>query len=226
MNGRYTLSRRDQRGLSLVELTVTLVVMMVVATGVMVFMVDGLRNYSSASAKENMLSQAQTAMDKITTDVMSAATADANNRIDDAYPPTAGSPNSWASDSDTLILATAAQDSSGTILYADPANYVSYKNNVIYYLNNGSLYRRMLATSVTGNKAKTTCPPASATASCPGDTRVLDNVISLTFGYRNHVNATVNPDDARSIEMSVTLQSKAYRKATVTYKTRAVFRNH
>lgn len=36
MNGRYTLSRRDQRGLSLVELTVTLVVMMVVATGVMV----------------------------------------------------------------------------------------------------------------------------------------------------------------------------------------------
>jgi type II secretory pathway component PulJ len=222
---RMCQSQNDQRGMTLVELTITMVVTLTVATGVIVFMVSGLRNFSTASAKANILAQAQTAMDKISADIVSAAAADDNNRIDDSHSPIGGNPNGWASDSDTLILATAAENSAGNIIYADATQYISYKNNVVYFLNNGTLYRRVLAVSVAGNKAKTTCPMASVTATCPGDSTILDNVTSLTFTYQNHANQTVSPDDARSVEMSVTVQSKAYKSAKATYKTRQVFRN-
>lgn len=217
--------RRDSRGTTVVELTVTMVITIVVATGIMIFMVSGLRNYSAASAKANLLGQAQTAVGRMSEDIMLAATADANNRVDDANSPIIGNPNSWASDADTLILATAVEDQSGNIVYADSVEYISHKNNIVYYLNSGKLYRRVLAAAVTGNKAKTTCPPAAATTSCPGDTLMLEDVSSFAVSYRDHLNQTVVPDEARSVEVSVTLQSKAYSSATVSYTTRTVFRN-
>lgn len=216
---------RNNRGMTVVELTITLVVTMVVATGIIVFMVSGIRNYSAANAKANLLGQAQTAVGRISEDIMLAATADANNRVDDANAPIGGNPNSWASDADTLILATAVEDQDSNIVYADPVEYISHKNNIIYYLSGTKLYRRVLAATVTGNKAKTTCPPASATASCPGDTLMLDDVSSFVISYRDHLNQTVVPDEARSVEVSVSLQSKAYSSAKVSYTTRTVFRN-
>lgn len=215
----------DQRGMTLVEQTITIVLTMVVSTGIIIFMVSGLRNYSAASAKANLLAQAQTALDRMSGDIMLAATADLNNRIDDANSPTPSNPNSWVSDGDTLILATAVEDQDQNILYADPAQYISHKNNVIYYLNGQTLYRRVLAASVTDNRAKTTCPPASASASCLGDTVMLNDVTSFVVSYRDHLNQTVVPDEARSVEVSVTTQSKSYTSARVSYSTRTVFRN-
>jgi type II secretory pathway component PulJ len=211
--------------MTLVELTISIVLTIAVSTGIIIFMVSGLRNYSAASAKANLLAQAQTALDRMSGDIMLAATADLNNRIDDANSPTPSDPNSWLSDSDTLILATAVEDQSQNILYADPAQYISHKNNVVYYLNGQTLYRRVLAASVTGNRAKTTCPPASASASCPGDTLMLNDVTAFAVSYRDHLNQTVVPDEARSVEVSVTLQSKSYASAKVSYSTRTVFRN-
>ncbi len=219
------LDRSDQRGMTLVELTITIVLTMTVSTGVIIFMISGIRTFSTASAKANLLGEAQTAMDKISNDVILSATADYNNRIDDANSPVGGNPNGWVSDADTLVLAAAVENSAGDILYADPAQYISHKNNVIYYLSSGKLYRRMLAAPVTGNKATTTCPPTSNTAGCPRDSLVLNDVTSFVVTYRDHLNQTVVPDEARSVEVSVTLQSKAYSSAKVSYKTRTVFRN-
>jgi type II secretory pathway component PulJ len=219
------MSRLDQRGMTLVELTITLVLTMVISTAVIVFMVSGLRTYSTASIKADLLAQAQTAADRISNDIMLSASADLNNRIDDANAPTPSNPNSWASDADTLILATAVEDQSRNIIYADPAMYISDKNNIIYYLNNGTLYRRVLASSAANNRAVTTCPPASATASCPGDSTILSDVTVFNVTYRNHLNQTVAPDEARSVEVSVTLQRKNETATQVSYKSRTVFRN-
>lgn len=215
----------DQRGLTLVELTITIVLTMVVSTAIIIFMVSGLRTYSMANARANLLGQAQTAVEKISNDIILSATADLNNRIDDANSPLPADPNSWTSDADTLVLATAVEDDDGNILYADPVEYISHKNNIIYYLSSGTLYRRVLAAAVTGNKAVTTCPQAIKTATCPGDTIVMENVTAFNVSYRDHQNLSVVPDEARSVEIAVTLQSKAYKSAQVTYTTRTVFRN-
>lgn len=215
----------DQRGMTLVELTITVVLTMTVTTGVIIFMISGIRTYSAASARANLMAQAQTAVGRISDDILLSASADVNNRIEDSNSPVAGNPLGWQSDADTLILATAAEDQSRNILFADASMYISHKNNIIYYLSNKTLYRRVLATDVTGNRAITTCPPATATASCPADGIVMEQVESFTVTYRNHLNQTVAPDSARSIEVGVVLRDKAQTNAKVSYTTRTVFRN-
>lgn len=217
--------RLDQRGMSLVEVSVTISLTVAISIAVVMFMITGMRTYATASAKAELLSLAQAAADRIGEDVMLSATADLNNRIDDANSPILGDPNGWVSDADTLILASAVEDQARNIVYADPANYVSYKNNIVYYLNNGTLYRRTLAANVTGNRLKTSCPPASATATCPADREIATDVTGFTVSYRNGVNGTVVPDESRSVEVSITMQRKNNAQTKVTYNSRTVFRN-
>ncbi len=218
--------RRSEGGFTLVETMITLVMTGIMATGIIVFMINGLRSYGKATSKAYLIAQAQSGVDRISGDILLAANADDNNRIEDANSP--GAPTnllSWQSDNDTLILATAAEDTSRNILFADASNYISHKNNVIYYRDGTVLRKRVLATAVTGNRAITTCPAALATSSCPADRVVLENVASFVVTYRNHLNVSVLPEDARSVEVSVLLDDKKYATTTVNYKTRTVFRN-
>lgn len=217
--------RQAQAGFTLVELTVTMVLITLMSLAMSVFVINGVRTYATAQAKSELLAQAQTASDRIASDIMLAGTADQNNRIDDSYPPTAGNPNSWTSNASTLVLATAVENNAGNIVYADAANYISYKNNIVYYVKNKTLYRRVLAAAVTGNKARTTCPASNATSTCSADTIVLNDVVSVSYSYRDHLNQTVPPDEARSVEVSVVLQRKNDAKTKTAYTTRTVFRN-
>ncbi len=219
-------THRSQRGFTLVETMITLVMTGVMATSIIVFMVSGLRTYGKATSKAYLISQAQSGVERISGDILIAANADDNNRIEDNYSP--GAPVnllSWQSDADTLILATAAEDTSRNILFADASQYITQKNNIIYYLDGKVLRKRVLAADVVGNRAITTCPASVATSSCPSDRVVLENVSSFVVTYRNHLNQNVVPEDARSVEVAITLDDKKYATTTVNYKTRTVFRN-
>jgi hypothetical protein len=121
----------------------------------------------------------------------------------------------------------AATDKNRNVLGEEAHDYISYKNNVIYYLSGTTLYRRVLAdTAATGNSAITTCPAAHATASCPGDGDILDNVSSFSIQYYNAQNQQVDPASARSVQLSVTLLLRKYNQnITSNYTTRMVFRN-
>lgn len=223
--GRRTSNSISQNGTTIVELLVTIVMTGVIASAMIVFMVSSLHTFGAASAKANLLGQAQIAVERISNDIMLSATADANNRIPDAHSPIAIDPLGWVGDSDTLILATAAEDQSKNILFADSAQYITEKNNVIYYLDGQKLRRRVLANDVVGNRAVTTCPSNLATAACPADSVMLGEVQNYIVTYYNQLNQVVQPDDARSVQVSVVLQSKIFDNARVSYKTRTVFRN-
>lgn len=217
----------DARGVTLVELLIAIVVTGILVAGVIGFTVGNLSGYTAASIRENLLAQAQTGLNRINDSILLAGAADATNRIADSNGP--GGPSNlygWTGSNQTLILATAAQDSAGNILFSDPANYVSYKNNLVYYLDGTTLKQRTLASSAANNKAKTSCPPAKVTASCPADAVVLENVKSFSVTYLDKNNASVTPGNARGIEINVTMNDKRYTKKTqITYTTRSVFRN-
>src|SRR5690606_28274830 len=149
------------------------------------------------------------------------------NRVEDTNSP--GGPGElfgWQSDSDTLVLATAAEDSNGNILFQDEAQYISYKNNIIYYVEDNSLKRRVLAADIPGNKAATTCPESEASSSCPKDAVIMESVENFEVLYFNRQNQQVEPESDRSVELEVKLSKTVQgREITADYTTRTVFRN-
>ncbi len=218
---------RSSKGFTLVETIIALSVTSLLIFIIINFMTNSIVQYSIVEARSQLLGEAQAALDLIGNDVRLSGNADANNRWDDAHAPDApANLLSWVSDDDTLVLATAVEDTAGNIIFADPALYISEKNNLIYYLNNGTLYKRTLASPVAGNNATTTCPPPSATQNCPSDREILTHVDTFTVRYFNDQNQEVTPTAARSIEIYVKLQDTKYKQAiSVDYETRMVFRN-
>lgn len=213
-----------QAGFTLVETAISLVVTSVVVGVLISFVLDNMVTYSVTSTRAALLNQAHLGL-RVFNEAVLPAVADQNNRIADSNGPGApGNLFGWTSDADTLVLATAAENSSGNILFQDAANYVSHKNNVIFYLSNGKVKVRTLAANVAGNKAKTSCPIASG--SCPADRTILENVTGFNVKYYNDQNQEVVPDEARSVEVAVTLSEKKFKNnVKVDYTTRTVFRN-
>jgi type II secretory pathway pseudopilin PulG len=219
--------RQAEDGLTLIELGIALVITAALATIVVGFSIDKLQQSTLQDTKYQLLTNAEDGLDRMATDVRIASAADDNNRYQDPYSPGAPANElSWASSSSTLILAIAATGSNHTIIFDDVHDYDSAKNNIIYYLSGGSIYRRVLADPVSGNTATTTCPLAHATSTCPADSDVLDNVSSFSVQYYNNQNQQVTPSSARSIQLSVQLLVHKYNQnITTSYTTRMVFRN-
>lgn len=219
--------KNNQAGFTLVELITSITLIGILTTMVVAFGVSGLANYNYSYNRSVLLDQAHLGLRSVSETILQSASADNNNRIEDSNGPGApGNLFGWQSDADTLILATAAEDNSGNIIFQDESQYISYKNNIIYFLENGDLKRRVLAAEIPDNKAVTTCPEAAATSSCPEDTTILENVDSFEVKYYDSQNQEVTPNNARSIGLEISL-SKEVQNRTISadYETRTVFRN-
>lgn len=216
---------RNTAGYTLIELVIALSVISILSLVVLNFFGNGLVQNAIITARANLLGEAHIALDKINNDIRLSASTDESNRWEDNNAP-GGDIFGWASSDDTVVLATAAEDQNENIIFEDASQYISWKNNNIYFVSNGTLYKRVLAAPVAGNKAVTTCPAAAATASCPKDRELLHDIESLTIRYLDGDNVEVTPVNARSVEISVALKAKALgRDVTAEYTTRTVFRN-
>lgn len=212
------------KGFTLVETMVTLTVVGILLTVIANFSITTLSQSSAESARADLLSESQITLDRIINDIRLSSAADQNNRWADAN--NANGSLAWESNGNTIVLATAVVDSANEIIFADPAQYISEKNNVIYFVSGGVLYKRVLASPVAGNAAQTTCPSATASASCPSDRALLRNVTGFSIKYLNGDEIEVVPPNARSIELTIqTAVSKFKQDITSNYTTRAVFRN-
>jgi prepilin-type N-terminal cleavage/methylation domain-containing protein len=217
----------NSKGFTIVELMVAISVTTIMMVVTSVYLMRGLQNSTLQTARGNIQREIQFTLDAVASDVRLSANADLNNRNPDANGP--GGPTNqygWSSSASTLVLATAATTSADAIIFSDPANYVTTKDNIVYFVSNGTLYKRILAANVSNNGAKTTCPQAKVTASCPGDKRLLDNITNFSVTYLDGSNNAVSPTEARSVELSMTATKTLYRQPqTASYTTRMVFRN-
>lgn len=220
------MRRLNSRGVSLVELLLTITVVSIMAIVIMNFMVNWLQQYAITETRSALLTDAQTAVDQMVDAIRLSSSADDNNRWPDTHAPIAANNFSWASTSSSLVLASVVENTSNQIVFSDPANYTSQKNNLIYFVSNNALYRRSLAAPVQNNKLKTSCPASSSSSSCPADLRLAQNVSNFTIKYYDGSNIEVSPTDARSIELSLTLQKRRFSQLIQSvYKTRMVYRN-
>lgn len=215
---------KNASGFTLIELLIVMLVTSILSLS----LADFISNWLVAAGQDNanvvLQTNAESALDLVNTDIMLSGSVDQTNRWPDP-----NSPNGlygWQSGSQTIILAHIATDSSGNVIFVDSSKYITLKDNYIYYLSGTTLYRRILASGIAGDTAVTTCPPASATLSCPADKTIATGVTSWSVSYYDASNNTVTPANARSVQLAITLATTyAGHTVNASYLTRMVFRN-
>lgn len=219
---------KKQQGYTIVELLVAITISSMLLVGIMTFLVNSIAGNAVREARADLLREAQLALDVMVKDIRLSANVDENNRWEDENSPNAEAMNGlgWTSDGDTLVLATAVESTDGGIIFQDETHYITEKNNLVYYVEDGVLYKRTIAADVPNNKSTTSCPPDKATSSCPADRLSVKDVESLQFRYYDAENNEVDPSQARSVEVTLALRAVKYgRDVNVSYTTRSVFRN-
>lgn len=218
-------TNQNEQGFTLIEMLVVTVIISVLSLTLANFVITWLQAESLANARTSLLQNAENALDTVTSDIKLSGSVDTTNRWPDPNGPS-GNQFGWSSGSQTLILARVALTKNNAVIFSDPSEYISQKDNEIYYLSGSTLYRRTLASTSTGDVAVTTCPPALATKTCPADKTVATGVSSWSVAYYDENGDVTTAADARSVQIAITLISKVNTQTiSESYTTRMVFRN-
>lgn len=217
--------RSSERGFTLTEMLITMILISILSLSIANFIADWLQTANLAQVRSTLLSNAQDALDNVSDDIRLSGAADRTNRWPDPNGP-GSNQFGWSSNGSTLVLGRIATTSSNDVIYSDAAKYVSQKDNVIYYVSNKKLYQRIIAADDPNTSAVTTCPPESATSSCPADRKIAQDVTNFSISYYNADDQVVAPDESRSVKLSITLtETQGGQHVSATYTTRMVFRN-
>lgn len=217
--------RSNQTGFTMVELLVAIGAGSIVALAVLSISLFFFADMMAANAETELTLEAQ-AINRITMEDMRIATrVESANVLTDSNEPTGG----WntSSPDHILIISRPAVDSLGDFIF-DTSSGEPYQNEIIYFEEEGNLYKRILAnSSATGNIAQTTCPEAVATASCPPDRLLTTHFSSMSFSFFDQDNnSTTDISLARSIDISLGMQRSVYgRNVTASNEVRVTLRN-
>ena len=218
------MSKRRQAGFTVTELAISITV-----AGVLVLVLFAATFYyyvstAQAQTATNLALESQSILTQLTDDIRLSDAIASTNAIADA-----NMPGGWSTSdpSNVIIIENPAVDSSNNIIYDDATGF-PYRNEFIYFQSGNTMYKRVLAnTNATGNTAKTTCPQASSSASCPPDRLFSSNVSNLTFTFYDFLGATTaDATKTRSVNLQVDMAKKIFGKnVTLANTTRVTLRN-
>ncbi len=119
----------------------------------------------------------------------------------------------WNTSNDdfVIVIAAPALDGSGEYII-DSSTGSPYNNELVYFKSGTTLYRRNLAhPSAAGNRLLTSCPAALATASCPADRALVENLNTMVFTlYDQDDSPTSDPLVARSVKIDLGLSKDTF----------------
>lgn len=189
---------RSSPGFTLVEIVVVVPFLIIIATSFIAFLATTIVNLGVEGAKTELQAKAQTAVNAISDDLFRTEGFWLTpNGVSDT-----NKSGGWNAVSDNaLIVSELAYDKDR---FQDSRQYV-YKNSpgscstdakydnpiatntLVYFVQNGVLYERVLVPSQAGNcdstYRKTSCPEASASSTCPADRKLATEVQSIAFEY-------------------------------------------
>lgn len=219
------MSDSKQAGFTLVEMTVAVAVMAIIG----VTFLGLIAYYFVTISRNNALAEMTiTSQNLLRTTVENIRYGDGvrqTNTISDPNGPSGG----WNTSNSTfvIIIAVPALDNSHNYII-DPSTGSPYMNELVYYKNGSTLMERVLANpAATGNRLETSCPPASASSSCPADPVLATYVNSMTFTlYDQNANITTDATSARSVAINLSMQRNAPgNPITVSNSIRVTLRN-
>lgn len=214
-----------QSGFTITELVIAITVAGILAGAIFVATFDYYADVNRSQTATYEALASQTILGQMTSDIRLADAISNTNSITDLN----GPPGGWVTSnpSNVIIIESPAVDSSRNIIY-NPDTGFPYRNEYIYFVSGGSMYKRVLAnTAATGNTAVTTCPQALASPSCPADALFYDHVSNLSFTfYDSSGNTTSDATKARSVQLNVSLAQTVYgRNVALSNQARITLRN-
>jgi prepilin-type N-terminal cleavage/methylation domain-containing protein len=219
------MSTAKHQGFTITELVISLTVAGILATMLFTATFYYYVNAAQTETATNLALESQSILTQLTEDIRLADSIASTNAITDAHGPSGG----WTTSdpSNIIIIESPAITSSRDVIYDASTGY-PYRNEFIYFMTGTTMYKRVLANpNASGNIAKTTCPAASASSSCPPDRVFSTNISNLTFTFYDSSDATTsNAIQARSVVLTVNMARKSFGKnITLNNSTRVTLRN-
>jgi len=197
------------RGFTIVELVIAVVVAGILVATLLTVTFSFYGNSIRNSTQSRLAVESQNILRTIVEELRVSSGVRGSNTITDPNGPGGGWTTSNASL--VLIISTPVMDSSNQFVInsstGDP-----YQNEIVYYANNKTLYKRYLANvSAPGNQFKTSCPIALATAACPADVVLSRRFKTMTFVFYDQDDAiTTTLANARSVKMTIDMIQNAF----------------
>ena len=200
---------KNQSGFTLPELVMSISLIGIISISLLSAITYYFTYVTRNNAMVDMTNDSQNFLRSTAEELRYGAGVRQSNSITDANAPGGG----WNTSNTNfvIVIAMPATDTSDSYII-DTATGDPYNNEYVYYKQGTSLYRRKLAhPSATGNSTKTTCPPASATSTCPADTALLPYVDDVTFNlFDQDNNSTADPLLARSVKVNLSMRRDTF----------------
>lgn len=201
----------NQSGLTIVELVLATAISSVLATVLLTISLTFFGDVTNSRLQAELAIESHLALQVIIEDVRLADSIGVNNVLADANQPVGG----WVTDSaqSVLVINSPTTDVNNDIIY-DVNTGLPYRNELIYFVDGATLYKRTLAnSSATGNTAVTSCPEDQVTGSCPVDKKYSKNASDFDFVFYDDLNnVTTDLSLTRSAEITLTMLIKSFGK--------------
>lgn len=220
---KLNLRASKEQGFTITELLIAVAVASIASVLIMyafVFMYGGLLREQT---KSQMVLESQVFLKRMVDDIRVANQILTTNSLADSYEPSGG----WLTSdpANILVLTQPVVDSSNNFIFDDSTGY-PHQNEIVYFSEADTMFRRTLANPVPlDNAAITTCP--AGVVGCSQDILLTDRLLSMQFAFFDiNDTATVIPEEARSVELTVNLSQRVYgQDIEISNKTRVTLRN-
>lgn len=212
-------------GFTIPELIISMVIIGIILVSLFAVITNYLVLITRNSAAVDMTDSSQNLLRNIVEELRYGAGVRQTNTISDPNGPGGG----WNTSNSSFIIVVAlpALDSNRDYII-DPDTGGPYENELVYFKQGTTLYKRTLANpDASGNTAQTSCPSNIATTDCPADKELLDNLDTMDFTLYDQDNTTTtDPLKARSIKIDLTMQKDTFGEPlTLTNSIRVTLRN-
>lgn len=209
MSASIKQSHQNTRGFTVVELTISIVIIGIISVGVLGVLTNYLVLVTRNAIATDMTADSQNLLRATVEELRYGAGVRQTNSITDANAPGGG----WNTSNSNfvIIIAMPALDSSDNYII-DSSTGEPYNNEFVYFKSGNNLYKRILAhPSAVGNSVVTTCPASIVSASCPADRHLIDTIDDMVFTLYDQDDAvTTDPLLARSVKIDLSLTKDTF----------------
>jgi prepilin-type N-terminal cleavage/methylation domain-containing protein len=217
--------KTNQSGFTLTELVISISLIGIISVSILSIST----NYFAIMTRNNtlitMTVNAQNLLRSTVEQLRYGAGVRQTNTITDPNAPSGG----WNTSNSAFVIVIAVPATNSSRDYIiDPDTGEPYNNELVYFKQGSTLYRRSLAhPNATGNTLKTSCPAASASPTCPADTELIENLNNMVFTLYDQDNVVTNdPLQARSVKITLSLYKDTFgAPLTLELNTRTTLRN-